>query len=273
MVKKYPTSRKPRKFKPRRKFVRKAKMYKTPRSTSGDTTDSLKITMHRTLYKKDFSTTTSDQSMFHDILFNVAMNLNATQPFVNGTSNLLYHPDASRLFGLYQKYKCSCVVIKFARPDIPISYNNTNFGISQNIQKHTIPWGTKVLHTTLDYARDGAPLSGMESNANLTVRQVTNHPSSWREGVDDGKRLFKNHFYKRSVTRVWKPVNSYERRWIDTTVGNQELVRGGIHIRFQKDHGVDLADRTSSASNFNINDDVALMNLEATIYMRYKDRA
>lgn len=258
------------KSKPRR--VRKTKVPRPLRRTNGDTTDFLKVTMSRTLYKKDFQTTVSDGSMFHDILFNPAMNLNTTT--TNGTSNLLYHPDCARLLGLYQKYKCTCVVLKFNRPDIPISYNNTNISASMNIQKTTIPWGTKVLHTTVDYARDSQPLSGIESNStNLVVRQVTNHPSSWREGVDDGMRLFKNHMFKRSVSRVWKPANAYEKRWVDTSVGNQELVRGGIHIRYQRDRGVDFDGNLNNSTNLNIHENAAVMHIQATVYMAYKDRS
>lgn len=269
-TKKKPTS------KPKNKKAAQKKKYSKPKPsyglrTDGDTTDSLKITMHRTLYKKDFMVTVPDNSIFHDIMFNPTQNLSVLT--TNGTSNLLYHPDAGRLIGLYEKYKCVCVVLKMSRPNTPISYNNANSGATLNNQLATIPWGTKILHTSVEYMPDNQPNSGIESNMTpLQLRQVTSHPGSWREAVDDGKKLFVNHGFKRSCTRVWKPANAYERRWVDNTVGNRELVRGGIHIRFKKEHPVDLDGKTANNSNFNWNQDLAMLEIEATIYMKYKDR-
>lgn len=261
-----------------RKVARKVVQYSKPKPVmkQGDTKDFLKITMNRTLYKKNFLPSI-DGSMYHDILFNVAQNLNTTG---TGVSNLFYHPDAAALLQIYNRYKCACIVMKFSRPNIPISWNNANLSNNQlnALQLPTVPLGSKIMHTTIDYAPDDNPSSGIQSNAGATastrlqLRQITNHPVSWREGCDDGKRLFRNHQYKRYFTRVWKPANAFEKRWVDKVAGNTELVRGGIHLRYEKECPVMLDGVTGVSNNYNINSDVAMLNIEATIYMKYTDR-
>lgn len=256
-----------------RKFVKKTKPKPPARKlvprSNGDKTDFLKVTVARELYKRDF-TTAPDQSMYHDIMFNVTQNLSTTAS--NGTSNLFYAPQTRTLFDLFAQYKCVCIVVKMSRPNQPISYNNTNFNSTgMNIQLPTIPMATKVMHTRLTYQPDSDPTDGVDSNVTVQPRICTDHPVSWRETVDDGARV-KTHQYKRYVTRVWKPVNAYERRWTSTVNDNTELVRGGLHIRFQKDHPVDLYNTSVNSNNFNTSSLVKLLDLEATIYMQYKDR-
>lgn len=236
----------------------------------GGQRDFLKITMHRELFKSDFNTTTSDQSMYHDILFNPMRNVTAAPS--NGMSNLFYHPDFARLTeSLYRAYKVTCIVIKFSRPNIALAYNNTTPNQTQSTQLPTIQWGTKIMHSKLTYAPD-ATTNTVVSNVNLTPRINLTQPSSWREAVDDGAKQFHNCGYKRYCTRVWKPTNDFERRWRYTDNDDRELCRGGIHIRFEKDHPIDLTGVTGTGNNWNYDPETKLLDIQATVYMAYKDR-
>ena len=157
-----------------------------------------------------------------------------------------------------------------------ICYNNTTANNAQPVQLPTVPWGTKVVHSTLSYAPDSVT-NTTQSNVNLVPRVNTIVPNNWRESVDDGRKLFKNHMYKRSITRVWKPVGSFENRWRffnndGNSIEDQELARGGLFIRVQKDHPINLTDKTGTSQNWNYMPQTVLFDVEATVYMHYKDR-
>ena len=90
-------------------------------------------------------------------------------------------------------------------------------------------------------------------------------------------KLFKNHMYKRSCTRVWKPVGSFENRWRyfnndGNNIEDQELARGGLFIRVQKDHPINITDKNGTSQNWNYMPQTVLFDVEATVYMHYKDR-
>ena len=238
----------------------------------GDTRDFLKITMSRQITKANMLVA-SDQSMSFTILNNPMTNIT---PNTDHASNLLYHPDFSKFNTLYRQYKVSCIVYKISRPNVNFCYNNTTPNQTHSVQLPTLPWGTKILHSTLSYAPD-AVTNTTQSNTNLVPRVNTIAPNNWREAVDDGRKLFHNHDYKRTCTRVWKPVGAFEKRWRYFNVGgenidDQELARGGLHIRVQKDHPLNLVDKTGTGNNWNYMPQTVLFDVEATVYMHYKDR-
>lgn len=250
----------------------KKRTFKPRRSLQGDTKDFLKITMHRELYKRDFRVNSTDQSMFHDILFNPLVNVSANANG-NSTSNLFYHPDLAKLTEtLYNKYKITCIVMKFSRPNTTIYYNNTSGNISASHQLPTQPWGTKICHSYLTY-NPNATTNVVESNTTLTPRVNCLTPSKWRECVDDGRKQFKSHTYKRQVTRVFRPATNFEKQWRSVSNDDQEICRGLIHIRFEKDHPIDLYNLTSTGGgNYNYKEEAKLLDIEATVYCQYTDR-
>ena len=260
-----------------RKMVAKKKFYR-PRSYlngQGDTRDFLKITMSRQITKA-MMLVASDQSMSYTILNNPMTNVT---PNTDHAGNLLYHPSFSQFSSLFRQYKCSCIVYKITRPNVNFCYNNTTPNQTHSVQLPTVPWGTKVVHSQLSYQPNGVT-NTTEANVTLTPRVNSIVPSSWRECVDDGRKLFQNHQYKRSITRVWKPVGAFEHRWRYFNTGSgesaqiddQELARGGLFIRVQKDHPLNLTDKTGTTGNWNYMPQTVLFDIEATVYMHYKDR-
>lgn len=254
-----------------RKLVKVTKP-KVPKKTNGDSTDRLKITMHRDIYKRDMLIL-PDQSMIANILFNPTRNVSTT--FSNGICNLFYHPSASKLTeGLFSKYRCACVVMKISRPNVNMCYNNATPNQAQQVKLATIPWGTKILHSVIKNTPDSYN-STIQASATLTPQMKITAPTSWLEAVDDGKRLFINHHYKRTCTRVWKPVNDFERRYVALADDDRELARGGIHIHMESNHPIayDRTEPTNHTSNqWNYAEDCKLFDIECTIYMQYKDR-
>ena len=262
---------KPKKYK-KVKNTGNKKPAKVPRyllTRQGDTRDFLKITMHRQI-TKGMMLVASDQSMSHTILNNP---MNEVSIATNNASNLLYHTDFSRLNALYKQYKVSCIVYKISRPNVNFCYNNTTPNQTQSIQLPTTPWGTKVLHTTISHVPD-AITNVCESSTPIAYRMNTIAPNSWRECCDDGAKLFKMHGYKRHATRVWKPVGDFERRWRynDSALEDQELCRGALHLRVEKDHPVDLTDKTGTGNNWNYMSSTVIFDIYATVYMQYKNR-
>lgn len=251
----------------KKKSFRPRKMF----GGQGDTRDFLKITMYRQITKANMLVA-SDQSMSFTILNNPMTNIT---PNTDHASNLLYHPDFSKFSTLYRQYKVSCIVYKLSRPNVNLCYNNTTPNQTQSVQLPTVPWGTKVVHSILSY-QPNAVTNTTESNVTLVPRVNTIVPSSWRESVDDGRKLFKNHEYKRTCTRVWKPVGAFENRWryfnSGSQIDDQELARGGLAIRVQKDHPLNLTDKSGTSSNWNYMPQTVLFDVEATVYMHYKDR-
>ena len=258
---------------PAKKYMKKARPAKVSRylQGQGDTRDFLKITMHRQITKAQMLVA-SDQSMSFTILNNPMTNVT---PSTDHASNLLYHPSFSNFSNLFRQYKVTCIVYRLSRPNVNLCYNNTSPNQAQSVQLPTVPWGTKVVHSTLSYAPDSVT-NTTQSNVNLTPRVNTIVPNNWRECVDDGRKLFKNHMYSRSCTRVWKPVGAFEKRWRYFNNGenldDQELARGGLFIRVQKDHPVNLTDKNGTSSNWNYMPQTVLFDVEATVYMHYKDR-
>ena len=269
--KRKPTARAKKNFrKVARKMVYNKRKFSTkPAKGMGDTRDFLKITMHREI-TKSMMDISSDRSMHYTILFNPKNNI---APNTDHAGNLLYHPDFSCFQNLYKQYKVSCIVLKLTRANQNFMYGNTTPNQVQSIQLPSVEWGTKVLHSTLSYQPD-AVTNNVQGNAVLTPRVNLQAPTGWREAVDDGRQLFKNHHYKRSCTRVWKPVGPFEKRWRRIDNDDNELARGGIHIRLEHDRLVDYGvDDTRNNVNWNYRENAVVFDIDATIYMHYRDRA
>jgi hypothetical protein len=253
-----------------RRVAKKVVAYRKPRPAlrrfQGDLNDSLKITMSRQIHRKDMNEL-SDKSMECNIVFNPVQDVSTT--FSNGVANLLYHPSAAKLTeGIFRKYRCACVVLKISRPNVNFNYNNTNSNQTQNVTLPTIQWGTKILHSHIVNKPDSYT-SAVQSNAVLTRQVVLIQPTSWNEAIDDGNRQFINHQYKRSCTRVWKPVGEFERRFVSVADDDLQLARGGIHIHMENQQPLSM-DR--SDKQWQYDPDVVLFDIHATVYMKYTDR-
>lgn len=274
-----PNTRAKRNFKKvARKMVRKTKprFVRRPRyTTNTDNILKLKTKQYGSFKKTDFFANTSDGSMFLDILFNVTKNLSVTPTVSSSTSacNCFYHPDTAVPQQLYRQYRTTCIVMEFYRPSIAINYGNEEVGPANQIRQQDVPLGTKIMHTKIVYQPDNTT-NAIQPDAVLTPRLNLAHPTTWKEGVDDGK-TFVNHRNAKIVKRIFKPIG-IERRWRNkgasssSEVDDQEISMGGIHLRYKSRNALDILN--SEELQWHAQDDATILNFTATIYTEYKDR-
>jgi len=245
-----------------RKYVRKAPIYKQPRSD----TNFLKVRVSAQIRFQDMLLS-DDNSLYCNLLNALSQNI-STSFNTNGFANLFYSDDFAKMQSLYRKYKTTCVVMKFRRPQTTLLLNNSVNFASPHVQP-TVEWGTKVLHTQTVF-QPNLVTNQVEANTNLQPRIRTTSPATWDSAIHDGTQHFKNHGYAKSVTRVWKPVGNFEKQWRYTASGasDQELAVGGLHLRMRDKNPTGM----TSTPSFSYAPDQVLYDVEGIVYMSFLDR-
>jgi hypothetical protein len=163
--------------------------------------------------------------------------------------------------------------MKFYRPSLAINYGSEEVGQMNQIRSQDTMLGSKIMHTKVVWAPDGVT-GNVQPDAVLQPKLNLAYPTSWQQGIDDGK-TFVNHKATKSFTRVFKPLG-VEKRWRGKGVNSSsefddtELSFGGINLRFKTRNALDILN--ANENQWHTQDDAAILSCDATIYAEYTER-
>ena len=216
--------------------------------------------------------TSPDGSMFFNIAFcpwkalDFATDLSATpQQYGN---NRLYSADIDHMKALYQTFRLGSVFLDLDRPKVFVSASETQSPSNQigaSLFQPTSHVGTQIIKSEVVLKPDSVG-DHVQSNTSIDFKLLDTTPSSWREGVDNQSSRFLLHKDRKQIKLNWRPTTDYERKWKDKASSDQELMTGGMHIRFQSKEPI------PEIANFSYRSDQVLLQGYANYVMYFKDR-
>lgn len=243
-------------------------LYKNPRRIGQRNSEQLRIRIPMEFKYKDMMIA-PDGSMFFNVIFCPWRNVNTTTdllatPMQLG-QNRLYSADISHMKALYQKFRLGWVNIELDRPKIYCgNAQGSSIGGPQLFQP-TGHFGSAVIHSELVVKPDSVT-DTVESNVDVGLKTVDTTPNSWREGVDNQSSRFNLHYDHKKIRLNWKPTTEFERKWIDKDFSDQELMTGGVHLRFKTKEPI------PEIANFSYHNEQVILQGYVTYAMMFKDR-